>query len=108
MAEIIRMSGSTALPGGVQDIDALRGDKVHLLVEATAKKNIQTPTEHSGASEERVLRLDYAIRLDDEQVAQFRNQMAEAKALAGEVDPRQGTIDENGDEESLPVGDDSE
>lgn len=102
MSELIGMTGRVALPGGVQNIN--KHDRGHVLVEYVCTREVEETTATQGDNTVRVLKMDTAIRLDDEQVERFRNQLAEAKALQGKVDPRQGTIDDN--IEDLPVGDD--
>ena len=98
MAERIRMSGSVSIPGGVQGIK--KHDRGYALVEYVCTKEVEETTATQGDNTVRVLKMDTAIRLNDAQVEKFRNQLAEAKAMQGKVDPRQGTTDD------LPVGDD--
>ena len=103
MSEAITISGRVALPGGVQEIK--KHDRGFVLVEYVCTKEVEETTATQGDNTVRVLKMDTAIRLDEEQVSRFHNQLAEAKAMLGKVDPRQGSLDGNGSgEQTLPVG----
>lgn len=98
MAELIRITGAAAIPGGVLGIS--KHDTVFVLVETECMKEIKSVSQSRGDDDIRSLKMSTAIRLDQEDVERFRNRISEAKAMQGEIDPRQGSTDD------LPVGDD--
>jgi hypothetical protein len=101
VAEVMNVSGKVSVPhNGVK-----RGDHVRLLVDGRIGAESITDTAHEGTEFKLTIKAETGVLLYGDDFGYFDNAIADAKAAAGEDDPRQGTL-EDGEDETLPVGED--
>lgn len=91
MAELIKFTGAAAAPiSGI-------GKHTHVwaLVGGDCTAETSKVTSSKGDDDIRSIRTGVVVLLEEDQVEQFRNQIAEARARQGEVDPRQSSFDDD-------------
>lgn len=101
MAELIKFTGAAAAPiAGI-------GKHTHVwaLVGGDCTAETSKVTSSKGDDDIRSIRTGVVVLLEDEQVEQFRNQIAEARARQGELDPRQGSLDDDNRHRNDDLGD---